>query len=199
MHDPQHTPARSLRCFAPPPRPPTPATAVRTAARRGRRGAWAGLAGLLWCACGSSSENPRSVELGTGEVRYEVLEGEPELELSAGSQGGFHVWASFLARGFDGTRLSMVLQTTVVDVEGSTLTMRADLATRPFAAEEGAEPDETVRTLAGYPAQIYDARCSHGERARLDIVLTDETGGSASDTRYCILQVPEAFRRDDCE
>ncbi|HEU5076022.1 MAG TPA: hypothetical protein VFU02_17635, partial [Polyangiaceae bacterium] len=52
-----------------------------------------------------------AVELGTGEAEFEPIEGEPTLELAAGSQGGFHVWTSFLASGFDDERLSMVLVT----------------------------------------------------------------------------------------
>ena len=157
------------------------------------------LVGALLAACGGGGdEAAQRVELGTGEVSYEPIEGEPELTLARGSQGGFHVWASFVAEGFSGERLAMELRTTVVGQDDSTLVMRADLATRPFQDEEG-EPNEAVRTFAGYPAQIFDARCGHGKRARLEITLSDDSGGLASDTRHCLLDVPESFRRSDCD
>src|SRR5262245_34719311 len=65
-------------------------------AMRRRGSSWALMLAAL--ACGGTPEpSELSVVLGTGQAMFEPMEGEPELTLVAGTQGGFHVWASFLA------------------------------------------------------------------------------------------------------
>ena len=78
------------------------------------------------CAAGNEGDppvepepEPAKVELGTGEAEFEPMEGEPTIELAVGFQGGFHIWTSFLASGFEGERLDMVLVTEVDGVADS--------------------------------------------------------------------------------
>ena len=164
----------------------------------------AGVLGLV-TACGSSADAdppgqpqpPRgvAVELGTGEAEFEPIEGEPTLEMAAGSQGGFHVWTSFLASGFEDERLDMRLVTEIDGVADSDLTMRATLKGREVTDDRG----DVFWTFAGYPGQVRDARCAHGKRVRLHVTLTDPVGREATDERYCIVALDEAYRDDDCE
>jgi len=152
---------------------------------------------------GSSEKNPPeppepeqvAVELGTGEAEFEPIEGEPTLEMAAGFQGGFHVWTSFLASGFDDERLDMVLVTELDGVADSDLTMRATLKGSEVTNDAG----DVFWTFAGYPGQVLDARCAHGKRVRLRVTLSDPSGREASDERYCIVSLDEDYRSNDCE
>lgn len=162
-----------------------------SARRLGRAGAL-----LALCACGPEHGTPATqrVVLGTGEARFEQLEGEPELPLVAGSQGGFHVWASFLAYGFDTTAIDLTL-TTTVDGADEGLVMRARLTTREVLDPEGAP----VRSFAGFPAQVRDARCAHGQRVSLQLLVAAPGGDTfASDERHCIALLDPEFRLSDC-
>jgi hypothetical protein len=153
--------------------------------------------------CGSASTDAKdmgpppselSVVLGTGEAEFEPIDGEPRLRLVAGVQGGFHVWASFLAYGFASDRLDMLLETVVEDDPATRLTMRARLSLRDALDSDG----EPMQFFAGFPAQVDDARCAQDKRVRVSVTLADASGASATDERYCIAQVDMAQRRDDC-
>lgn len=151
-------------------------------------------------ACGSSTngtastDSSRSVVLGTGEAEFQPMDGEPEITLVHGAQGGFHVWASFLAYGFDTERLDMVLTTSVDGSSDEPLIMHASLTTREVTDDQGLP----ARTFAGFPAQIRNAPCVNGRRVRVDLKLSEGGGDPVEDTRYCIAAVSEAFRSDSC-
>jgi hypothetical protein len=157
------------------------------------------------CACGSPGEplpeptppapsDERAV-LGTGEAAFEPIDGEPRLRLVGGVQGGFHVWASFLVYGFSADRLDMVLETRVEDDPVTSIVMRARLNLRTATDASG----EPVQSFAGFPAQVYDARCAQDKRVRVELSLTDTDGSVVSDTRYCIAEVDTEQRRSDCD
>lgn len=151
------------------------------------------------CACGGESERgPPGVQrvvLGTGEATFEHIEGEPELPLVAGAQGGFHVWASFLAYGFDTAAIDLTLTTTVAGASEN-LVMRARVTTREIVDPDGLP----ARSYAGFPAQVLDARCAHGQRVSLQLQLTAPEGStSASDERACIVLLEPQFQLDDCQ
>lgn len=150
------------------------------------------------CACGGESERgPPGVQrvvLGTGEATFEHIEGEPELPLVAGAQGGFHVWASFLAYGFDTAAIDLTLTTTVAGASEN-LVMRARLTTREVVDSTGV----AARSFAGFPAQIRDARCADHQRVRLQLQVAAAGGeGSASDERHCIVLLDPEYQLDDC-
>jgi hypothetical protein len=163
-----------------------------------RRLASCALLALAQCACGDEpaggAPGAQRVVLGTGEARFEHVEGEPELPLVAGAQGGFHVWASFLAYGFDTPTIDLTL-TTLVDGADENLVMRARLTTREVIDPEGLP----ARTFAGFPAQVRDARCADGQRVRLQLHVAAPGGEpSASDERQCIVLLDPEFQLDDC-
>jgi hypothetical protein len=157
--------------------------------------------GLLPCACGASEPEPvpapevRRVVLGTGEADFEPIDGEPRLPLIAGVQGGFHVWASFLVYGFTTARADMVLETRVEDDPESSMVMRARLPLREDLDADGLP----VFSFAGFPAQVYDARCAQDKRVSVHLSLTDTDGHSVEDTRYCITQIAEIYRTQTCD
>ena len=136
----------------------------------------------------------RSVLLGTGEAEYEPIVGEPRLRLVAGVQGGFHVWASFLTHGFTSDRVDMLLETVVEDDPATRLAMRARLSLRDAVDAEG----EPTQFFAGFPAQVYDARCAQDKRVRVAVTLSDSNGATATDERYCIADMDAAQRKPDC-
>jgi hypothetical protein len=135
-----------------------------------------------------------SVVLGTGETQYAALEGEPILSLIPGFQGGFHVYAAFLAYGFAADRLQMHLVTTWGANDVWRFPSNAWMKVRPAVDENG----ENALTAYGWPAQLSNAPCAQGQRVRVDIVVNDEAGLSASDTRYFIADVPAQLRAMDC-
>lgn len=167
----------------------------------------AGGAAALWLvtACGAADGDPPveleptptevAVELGTGEAEFEPIEGEPTLEMAAGVQGGFHVWTSFLASGFEDERLGMELVTELDGVADSDLTMRATLKGSEVTNDDG----DVFWTYAGYPGQVLDARCAHGKRVRLRVTLSDPVGREATDERYCIVSIDDQYRDAECE
>ena len=132
--------------------------------------------------------------LGTGEVVFEPILGEPVLTLVAGVQGGFHAWASVLAYDFPDGMLDLVLETRVADDPASSLTMRARLSLSDTIDSFG----EPARVFAGFPAQVAKARCAIGQRIRMNVTLSDSTGSSAEDTRYYIAELAPEQRRDVC-
>jgi hypothetical protein len=114
--------------------------------------------------------------------------------LVAGSQGGFHVWASFLAYGFDSSSLDLTL-TTTVDGADNDLVMHARLSTREILDADGVP----ARSFAGFPAQVRDARCANGQRVRLQLHVAAPGGDSfATDQRHCIVLLDPEFQIDGC-
>jgi hypothetical protein len=134
------------------------------------------------------------VVLGTGEARFEPIMGEPRLPLVRGVQGGSHVWASFLAYGFSEPELNLLMTTRWVDVDGTRRVMRNPLTLRRVTDDAG----EPALSFAGYPAQIDNARCAHGQRLHIELTLSDERGRQARDERFCVAEVPESDRGDNC-
>ena len=160
------------------------------------------LLGLLWLApisgCGDGEHEvpaPPSVIIGTGEAEFEAMEGEPTIELAAGFQGGFHVWVSFLAYGFDQARIDVELFTEVDGDTGSRLKLGGPLKFVPAIDNQG----QSVYTLAGYPGQIKNARCANGKRVHLEATVSDASGRSAHDERYCIVTLDEKYRSQNCQ
>lgn len=163
-----------------------------------RRAAGAASLVLLAAACGASEAEPsspgRTVILGTGEAEYESMQGEPRLRLVAGSQGGYHAWASLLAYGFPSPRVGMLLTTRVEGAPEPPLEMRGNLTLQEVVDERG----EPAYSFAGFPAQVSRAPCAHGKRVRIELTLTDEQGGVAEDTRHFIADVEASRRSPSC-
>jgi hypothetical protein len=154
-----------------------------------------GLGGCGTPPTGPASDTQRAVVLGTGEAEFEDMQGEPLLNLVAGVQGGFHVWASFLAYGFSSPDLDLSLTTSVEDAPESRLVMHARSSLRETLDAAG----EIAYTFAGFPAQVYEPRCAQGKRVRLEVSLSDAQGGVAGDVRECRANLDTAERAPSCD
>jgi hypothetical protein len=133
--------------------------------------------------------------LGTGELHYEAIEGEPVLPLVAGIQGGFHVWATFLAYGFEGDRLEMRVTTYWGPNDEYVFPSNLAAIRVHEVVDDTGEP---ALEGNGWPARIEQARCTQGQRIRIEMSVNDEAGHSAVDTRYFIAEVQEELRGTDC-
>lgn len=137
---------------------------------------------------------PRVV-LGTGRELFEPLDSEESVPLIKGIQGGFHVWTSFLAYGFDTDVLRMELATRWDELDGSALEMAGNVAVRPGVDAEGT----AVLLSLGWPASIFNPACANGRRLGIDLTVRDTSAGlSASDSRHWIVDVAAEDRSTDC-
>jgi hypothetical protein len=159
--------------------------------------------GAALAGCGSddgTSEPPGAsgprVVLGTGREAFEALDSEGSVPLIKGIQGGFHVWTSFLAYGFDNDVLRMELRTSWDGLPESTLEMPGNVAVRPTVDPQG----NPALVSLGWPASIFNPACANGRRLSIEITVRDTQAGlSANDARYWIAEVNEADRSQDCE
>jgi hypothetical protein len=132
--------------------------------------------------------------LGTGREAFEPLESGGTVLLIKGIQGGFHVWTSFFAYGFDTDIMQMTLSTRWGGREDSLLDMNGSVGVKPSTDAEGAP----VLAMLGWPALVFDPHCSNGHEIDIDVTVTDPEGRSAGDARRWILNVPEEDRATDC-
>lgn len=140
----------------------------------------------------SAADAPRVV-LGTGRLAFEPLDSGASVPLIAGIQGGYHVWVSFLAYGFETEILNMALATRLDDrVESFPAPVR--VSAKPGTDSAGAP----AGVMLGWPAVLVDARCSNGREIEVDLDVTDSNGRSASDVRRWVLDVAEVDRLPDC-
>jgi hypothetical protein len=140
------------------------------------------------------SDGPR-VMLGTGREAFEALDSDGTIPLIKGIQGGFHVWTSFLAYGFETDVLRMELATRWDELDGSVLPMAGNVAVRP-AMDPAGMP---ALLSLGWPASIFNPTCANGRRVEVDLTVRDTDAGlSASDSRVWIVDVAEEDRSSDC-
>jgi hypothetical protein len=159
------------------------------------------LLALAWAlaGCGSNGHaaadaGPR-VMLGTGREAFEALGSDGSVPLIKGIQGGFHVWTSFLAYGFDTDVLRMELTTRWDELDESVLEMAGNVAVRPAT-----DPDGNPALLSlGWPASIFNPACSNGRRLGIELTVRDTDAGlSASDSRHWFVDVAAEDRSSDC-
>lgn len=133
--------------------------------------------------------------LGSGQAAFEPLSDDVPVPLIKGLQGGWHVWTSFLAYGFDTDVLRMDLTTRWEDVEESVLGGPGNVGVKPVEDASGAPALVSV----GWPAVVYNPTCAHGRRLLVNLTVLDTEGRTASDRRRWIMEVPEAERSTDCD
>jgi len=136
---------------------------------------------LAAASCGSepaASEAP--LELGTGEWRFEPLTDGQEVWLVAGSQGGYHVWASFLSEGLSPDGVTLDIDTQLADESRAPETSHV---TVDMAASETGGVE-----LLGWPARIWKPGCVMDKLMRLTATITDQSGVRASDERTLLVR-----------
>lgn len=142
----------------------------------------------------AASAGPRVV-LGTGREAFEALGSDASVPLIKGIQGGFHVWTSFLAYGFDTDVLRMELTTRWDELDDSVLEMAGNVGVKP-ATDVAGMP---ALLSLGWPASIFNPACANGRRLGIDLTVRDTAAGlSASDRRVWVVDVAEEDRSSDC-
>lgn len=170
--------------------------------RRARATPTCAFAALVWAlaGCGSSTggaaeANGARVVLGTGREVFEELAPDGLVPLIHGIQGGFHVWTSFLAYGFDAAVLRMELTTRWDELDDSVLEMSGNVSVKP-ATDAAGMP---ALVSLGWPASIFNPACADGRRLIIDLTVRDaSTGLAASDSAAWIVGVAEEDRSSDC-
>jgi hypothetical protein len=142
----------------------------------------------------TSNPGPR-VLLGSGREAFEAIETDGSVPLISGIQGGFHVWTSFLAYGFDTDVVRMELATRWTARDDSLLEMKGNVAIRPAL-----DPSGTPALVSlGWPASIFDPACADGQRLDVTLTVRDMASGiSASDAQRWIVAVAEEHRSTEC-
>jgi hypothetical protein len=141
-----------------------------------------------------SSTGPRVV-LGSGREAFERVDADGTVPLIRGIQGGFHVWTSFLAYGFDSDILRMELRTRWDGLDETLLEMTGGVAVRPTTDASGVPALASI----GWPASIFNPACANGQRLALTITVSEmATGISASGAARWIVEVAEHDRSSDC-
>ncbi len=122
-----------------------------------------------------------TLELGTGEWRYETLADGDEVDLVRGSQGGVHVWLSMRASGLDPDRVTMEIVTEKLDGSLAPETSVVEVSLNP-AAEEGV----LMHEILGWPAVLAEPGCVVDSELLVTVTLSDENGTSATDQRLVV-------------
>lgn len=136
-------------------------------------------------ACDEPSPPPGELlfELGTGEVGFEPLSDEQELELVAGPQGGHHVWVSLRVENLGADHVLMDLDAVPLTA-GEPPPRR--LPVRLLMTDQGGE-----HLYIGWPAQLDDAACFVDVRTSLRVTVTTPDGRTASEERVIVPQERE--------
>ena len=137
-----------------------------------RLGATLALLGLA--ACGEAGPEALSVELGTGETRFEPVTDGQEVPLVFGPQGGHHVFISFRAAGLPSGRAEMDLDV----VPLGTVEPPPRAAPVRVILRETDEPG--TFEYIGWPAILPGASCYVGVPLSCRLTLTSEEGAVAT-------------------
>ena len=143
---------------------------------------------------GQGADASHRVLLGTGSDGFQPIAEGAAVPLISGIQGGFHVWTSFLAFGFETDVVHMDLSTRIEGDPDSLVPMPGSVALRPTTDDLG----KPVLGMWGWPAAIHEPGCAHDETLVLELRVEDFSGNVASDERRCIVFVEEQYRDTDC-
>ncbi|MEW5852737.1 MAG: DUF2330 domain-containing protein [Myxococcota bacterium] len=133
--------------------------------RARRRGAVALVAAVM-SGCGTETPAP-TVEIGTGESRYESLSDGQDVELVRGAQGGYHMWMSLRSQGLDPEKVWLDVETRV----------NGDKSTSSTVTRLTSQDDNDV--LVGWPLIIAEPERVDGQLMEVHVTLTDEQGDAA--------------------
>jgi hypothetical protein len=135
------------------------------------------------------------VMLGGGRGAFEVVAADGAVPLIKGIQGGFHVWTSFFAYGFDTDVVRMEISTRWDMLDDSLLEMAGTIGLHPAT-----DPSGIPALLSlGWPAIVFNPVCANGQHLDIEITIRDmATGASASDSIRWVVEVAEEDRASDC-
>lgn len=124
--------------------------------------------------------NDPTVEIGTGERRFEALDGEdPVFALVYGPQGGWHVPLGFRARGFDLSGLGVVTVDGVGTIDGEVVAT-LDGAWASFTCDRTSGDQFAWNTLLIF--EVPDPAPLHRAALSVAVTLEDQRGVTADAT-----------------
>lgn len=124
------------------------------------------------------------VELGTGERSFEALAEGDVLPLTAGSQGGHHVWVSLRVRDAEPGLFTIFVRAQLVDLEDGTLGGRGRVRMERANTDAGDAGDagDAVQ-YAGWPAQLARPDCAGDYALRIVANVESPDGRRGGDER----------------
>lgn len=133
-----------------------------------------------WIGCGDPAVAPgdATLALGTGEWQFEAFEDGDQLPLIAGSQGGHHVWLSFLADDLSPGDAKLTIETQLADDSLEAQRSRVQVTLKRAGEHEAA--------YLGWPAIIAQPGCIAGQMLRVRVELEDQRSRKAVSERYLI-------------
>lgn len=141
-----------------------------------------GVALLAASGCAGDAAGP-SLEIGTGESRFEALTEGQDVTMVQGVQGGFHVWMS--------------LRATELDREQVWLDVETEIAGQPYQSEavtQFADADaagEHACELVGWPVILADPWAADGQPMPIRVSIVDEEGATADGEVTVTPHLPE--------
>ncbi len=124
----------------------------------------------------SAPPGTATAELGTGEWQFEPLADGQEVWIVNGAQGLQHIWVAFRTAGIDPSRVSMRVETRIVDQGGS---VWEDSQVQIDLVPEGGDRCSFV----GWPAVLSNPAAVADKLLHIRVTLTDRNGASAWDER----------------
>lgn len=167
---------------------------------RARRSRWLGLNAwscvplllasfLASASCGGEThdEPNLALELGTGEASFQPLMSGQQVQLVAGTQGGYHVWLSLRAQGFQGQRLRMQL---ALQPGPPAPLAASDLDVSFAPLHDSAQADLGWTEHVGWPAQLLQPWCAIDKPLNIQATVSDTQGHSASAAMQIVPTAP---------
>jgi hypothetical protein len=149
--------------------------------------ALAGLVILLGGACiGGGGVREGTLELGTGEAEFVPLVDGQDVDLTAGAQGGHHLWLSMRSQGLASGRCELRVSVWAEDDPEGRQDSWVSVRVNPA-------PDGAPGTLEyiGWPGLIARPECFVERRVHFSVELTDERGARAMDERVVVPHSPD--------
>jgi len=142
---------------------------------------------LFAFACISGGPTPEGVlELGTGEAEFVPLADGQDVDLTAGAQGGHHLWLSIRTEGLSSGRCDLHVGVWPEDDPGAQQNSWVGVRVNP--AVDGAPG--TLEYI-GWPGLIANPECFVERRVHFQVELTDERGVHAMDERVVVPHSPD--------
>lgn len=130
------------------------------------------------------------LEVGTGTSRFETIEEGEVVDLTRGSQGGWHIWVSFRVTGLMADNAAITLTRQLASEEEPESVSRVPARFDP-------EDSEGRRAALGWPSVVVAPECKVGELMRFHAVM-ELQGREVTSERFFELG-PGNFPPPSCE
>ena len=148
--------------------------------------AFASLLVLFGAACSTGAPAEGLLTLGTGEAEFTPLVDGQDVDLTAGAQGGHHLWLSMRTEGLDPGRCELHVSVWAEDDPDNAQNSWVGVRMSPA-------PDGAPGTLEyiGWPGLIANPECFVEKRVHFLVEITDERGAHAMDEHVVVPHSPD--------